>query len=65
MMPIADYDEAIRNQQAYHNRGVAKSALDRIDEARQDFENARDLARAGGNDSLADLAEQRLRDLDS
>ena len=42
-----------------------KGALDRIDEARQDFENARDLAQAGGNDSLADLAEQGLRDLDS
>ena len=66
---IADYDEAIRLQpnyaNAYHNRGNAKVALDRIDEARQDFEKARDLAREAGDDSLADLAEQGLRKLDS
>ncbi len=65
---IADYDEAIRLKpdyaEAYYHRGVAKGTLDRIDEARQDYEKSRDLARDVGNDSLADLAEQRLRDLD-
>ena len=64
---IADYDEAIRLKpdfaEAYYNRGNAKAALDLIDEARQNFEKARDLARDAGNDSLADMAEQRLRGL--
>ena len=66
---IADYDEAIRLQpdfaEAYYNRGIAKGALGLIDEARQDFGNARDLAREAGNDSIADAAEQRLRKLDA
>ena len=65
---IADYDKAIRLQldhaEAYYNRGNAKVALNLIDEARQDYEKSRDLARDVGNDSLADLAEQRLRELD-
>lgn len=42
-----------------------KGALGLIDEARQDFENARDLARDVDNDSIVDAAEQRLRGLDS
>ena len=66
---IADFDKAIRLKlnytKAYYNRGVAKGALGLIDEARQDFEKARDLARDAGNDSIADLAEQRLRNLDN
>ena len=64
---IADCDEAIRLNpdlaEAYYNRGFAKGALGLIDEARQDFEKARDLAREAGDDSVADAAEQRLRDL--
>lgn len=64
---IADYDEAIllypNLPDAYYKRGVEKAKLDRIEEARQDFEKARDLAREAGDDSLADLAEQGLRDL--
>ena len=64
---IADYDEAIRLKpdyaEAYYNQGNAKGALGRNDEARQDFEKVRDLARDAGNDSIADAAEQRLRDL--
>lgn len=77
---IADYDEAVRLKrdyaEAYNARGVAKVLLGRsavaaknklklIDEAREDLETARDLARDAGNDSLADLAEQRLRDIDA
>ena len=66
---ITDFDEAIRlksdHVEAYYNRGIAKGTLDLIDEARQDFEKARDLARDAGNDRVADLAEQRLRGLDS
>ena len=65
---IADFDETISLQpdsaDAYYNRGVAKSELDLIDAARQDIEKARDLARKAGNDSLADSAEQGLRELD-
>ena len=65
---ITDFDEAIRlksdHVEAYYNRGIAKGTLDLIDEARQDFEKARDLARDAGNDRVANLAEQRLRDLD-
>ena len=64
---IADYDEAIRLQpdfaEAYYNRGVAKEVLGLIDEARQDFEKARDLAREASDDSLAEAAEQVLRDI--
>ena len=61
--------EAIRLKpdyvEVYFNRGNAKSKPGRIDEARQDFEKARDLARKVGNDSLVALAEQALRKLDS
>lgn len=66
---IADYDTAILLQpdyaEAYYSRGLGKRALGLIDEARQDFGNARDLAQETGNDSLADAAEQELRNLDS
>ena len=66
---IDDYDEAIRLKpdyaDAYFNRGNAKSKLGRIDEARQDFEKARDLARKAGDDSFITLAEQALRKLNS
>ena len=77
---IADYDVAIRLKpdyaEAYNARGTAKVLLGQsaetsenklklIDEARQDFEKARDLAREAGNDSLAAEAEQNLRVLDS
>lgn len=58
----ADVEDAA---EAYSNRGIAKEALGLIDEARQDFEKARDLAQEAGNDSLADAAEQNLRDLDA
>ena len=65
---IADFDEGIRLQPddaaAYYSRGLGKRALDQIEEARQDFGNARDLARESGNDSIADAAEQELRNLD-
>ena len=63
---ITDFDEAIRLKpsfaEAYNNRGIAKGALGLIEEARQDFGNARDLARDASNDSIADAAEQRLRE---
>ena len=66
---IADFDEGICLQPddaaAYYSRSLAKRALGLIDEARKDFGNARDLAREAGNDSLADAAEQGLRDLDA
>ncbi len=66
---IADFGEGICLQPddaaAYYSRGLAKRALGLIDEARQNFEKARDLAREAGDDSVADLAEQGLRDLDS
>lgn len=66
---IVDYDTAIRlkpnDADAYYNRGVAKVELSLINRARQDFETARDLAREAGNDSIADAAEQLLRELDA
>ncbi len=66
---IVDFDEGICLQPddaaAYYSRGLAKRALGLIDEARRDFENARDWAREASNDSLADAAEQDLRELDS
>ena len=66
---IADFDEGICLQPddatAYYSRGLAKRELGQISEARQDFENARDLAREASNDSIADAAEQLLRELDA
>ena len=65
---IADYDEALRLNpnyaEAYNNRGVAKVQLRRIDEARQDFEMALNLAQATGNPDLVAQAAQALRNLD-
>ena len=73
---ISDYDVAIslkfgdaqayyNRSLAYYNRGLTKVKAERIDEARQDFRIAQDLARSAGNHSLADLAEKHLRDLHS
>ena len=73
---LGEYDAAIRDYSkvisldsdyaaAYFGRGTARNTFDQIDEARQDFRKARDLARSAGNNSLADSAEKRLRDLES
>ena len=64
-----DYNQAIQLKpnlaDAYYNRGNTKIRLGRINEARQDFKKARDLAYEAGNASLIALAEQRLRKLDN
>ena len=66
---IADYDEAIRLQpddaEAYSNRGNAKAALGRKDEARQDLETALALARNANNAEMVALVEQLLHKLDA
>ena len=65
---IADYNEAIRLNlsfaEAYYNRGLVHQELENKIAAQSDFEKARDLARAASNETLAALAEQRLRELD-
>ena len=64
-----DYNQAIQLKpnlaDAYYNRGNTKIRLGRINEARQNFKKARDLAYEAGNASLIALAEQRLRKLDN
>ena len=66
---FADYDQAIRLKpdyvEAYYNRGLAYRALNRRDKARRDFKKARVLAQQVGNESLAALADQGLRNLDA
>ena len=66
---ITDYDESIRLKpeaaDAYHNRGNAKAALGRNDEARQDLETALELAQNANDTDLVDEVKQLLRDLDA
>lgn len=51
--------------EAYCKRGTAKAALGLNDEAREDFEIARELARKGGNAKIVAQAEQSLRDFNA
>ena len=66
---INDYNEAIILKPdfalAYYNRGLAYRALNRRDKARRDFKKARALAQQDGNEDLAALADQGLRNLDA
>ena len=62
-----DYDEAIRlnpdHASAYYNRGIANTHLNRMEEARRDFETAISLARNAGDEALANDAEGALKAL--
>ena len=48
----------------YISRGIAKTELGFVDEAREDFITALDLAGKAGDESLITLAEQELQKLD-
>ena len=47
----------------YNNRGKVNITLNRVDEARRDFETAITLARDAGNETLASDAERALKKL--
>ena len=64
---IADLDEAIRLKpdyaKAYYNRANVRFALGHKDEARQDFERAFALARAAGDETVADKVSREIERL--
>ena len=64
---IADYDQAIRLKPdyagAYFNRADVRFTLGHKDEARQDFERALALARAAGDEAIADKANRKIERL--
>ena len=63
----ADCDQAIRLKpdyaEAYYNRAKARFALGHKDEARRDFERERALARAAGDEAMADRANRAIERL--
>ena len=66
---IEDYNEAIILNpdfaEAYLNRVLSYLATNQPEEARRDFETARDLAQQAGKEDLVALADQGLRKLDA
>ena len=64
---LADYAEAIRIKpdyaEAHANSGVAKVKLDRIDEAKSDFQMALELAEQRNNADLKVFVENQLQQL--
>ena len=64
---IADYDEAIKRDpnyaKAYYNRARARFTLGYKDEALRDFKRARALARATGDEAIADRASRQIERL--
>ena len=64
---IADYDRALEIDsslaEAYYNRAVTNAALGLKNVARSDFRTTLELARKSGQDDLATLAEEKLRDI--
>ena len=66
---IDAYTEAIAldpdDAAAYYNRGEAKRASDHINEAREDYQKALDLAQEAGDANIATMAEQALNLLDN
>ena len=66
---IEDYNEAIILNpdfaEAYLNRVLSYLATNQPQEARRDFETARDLAQQAGDENLVALADQGLRNLDA
>ena len=66
---IADYTEAIRIKpdyaEAHANSGVAKAKLDRIGEAKSDFQIALELAERQENNNLKSFVEECLQQFDT
>ena len=64
---IIDYNEAIRIEpdyaEAHANLGMAKAGLERIDEARSDFQTALELAEQQSNTDLKAFVENQLQQL--
>ena len=65
---LADLDQALRLKpdlpESYYNRGLANRGLHRINEARQDFKMALDLARSTADEDLMKLTRDELENLD-
>ena len=64
---INDFDNAIRHKSnyadAYYRRGLAKRAVGRTIEAKQDFQTALTLAKQAKNEYLKTHIESLIRDL--
>ena len=64
---IADYDMALEIDpnyaETYYNRAVANVALELKRAARVDFTTMLELARKSGQEDLATLAKEKLRDI--
>ena len=51
--------------EAYYNRGIINKRLDRVNEARRNFDTAINLFRNAGNEDGVATVERELRDLES